>query len=132
MIEIFKTLAPEFLGGLMAVVCAVIGAKIATHSEKNLKRGEGLRDAYADVLAGYYCFLLDGSDKNVLKITTATECAMLICSPQSEQLMKEIIELLSADRRNDQKIGLKIQELRKCAQNDVEHYLGKKRGTKVK
>ena len=127
-----ESIAPEFIGGLMAIMCAVIGAKIATRSEKNLKRGESLRDAYADVLAGYYCFLLDDSDKNVLEITTATERAILICSPQSEQLMKEIIELLSADQRNDQEIGLKIQELRKHAQNDVEHYLGKKRSTKIK
>lgn len=127
-----ESIAPEFIGGIMAIVCAVIGAKIATRSERNLKRGISLRDAYADVLSRYYYFLLDDSDKNVLEITAATERAMLICSPQSEQVMKEIIELLSADQRNDQEIGLKIQELRKHAQNDLEHYLGKKRGTKVK
>lgn len=127
-----ESIAPEFIGGLMAVVCAVIGAKIATRAEKDLKRGETLRNAYADLLAGYYNFLMDDSEKNVFEIAVATERVILICSPQSEQLMKEILELISSDQRDSQEIGLKIQKLRKHAQNDVEHYMGKKRSTKIK
>lgn len=127
-----ESIAPEFIGGFMAIVCAVIGAKVATRSEKDLKRGETLRDAYAEVLAGYYDFLLNASDENLFKIAIATERAVMLCSPQSEELMRAILGLLSDEQRDSHEIGLKIQELRKHAQNDVEHYMGKKRSTKIK
>lgn len=122
----------EIIGGGMAIICAIIGAKMATRSSKTLERGIALRDAYADVFAAYYKFLKDHSDEKALQIAIAMERAMLLCSAQSEELMKEITELLFREAENMEELGEEIQRLRVLAKKDVENYMGKKRCSKVK
>ncbi len=124
--------AGEVISGGMAIICAVIGAKMATYSSKTLERGLILRDAYTAVFSGYYGFLKDESEDRMLEIASAMEVAMLLCSSQSELLMSEILDLLIYSPNDLTKIGQKMNALRSSAKADVANYLGKKRSSKVK
>lgn len=93
MISFLTTYGDVIVSGLMALACAVVGAKIATKSSETQERQQVLREAYADVFAGYYTYLLDDTDRNILLLATAVERAMLICSEQSARIMKEALRI---------------------------------------
>ena len=114
-----ESIAPEFIGGIMAIVCAVIGARMATRSSEKQSKAKALQSAYADVFAGYYACIMDESDKNVFRLVSAIERACLICSPEAEETMKEAVSVLVSQPINLEKLGEKICLLREQAKKDV-------------
>ena len=114
-----ESIAPEFIGGLMAIVCAVIGAKMATRSSEKQSKTQALQRAYADVFAGYYACLMDESDKNIFNLVSAIEHACLICSPEAEETMKKAVSVLVTKPIDLRKLGEKICQLREQAKKDV-------------
>lgn len=117
----------ELVGGVMAIICAVIGARMATRSSKAQEWHKSLQDAYADVFARYFACMVENSDENALAFITAEERLRLICSSESEQIIEESIPILAEDNPDLEKLGACIQKLRKSAKEDLEHYQRKKR-----
>lgn len=115
----FESIVPEFIGGLMAIVCAIIGAKIATQSSEKQARTKALQIAYGDVFAGYYAYLMDDSDEGIFQFVSAIERACLICSPEAEKTMREAISVLAAKPKDIKELGRKISLLREQAKKDV-------------
>ena len=87
MLKLLESAIPEFVGGLLALLCAIVGAKIATKSGERQERTKSLQNAYADVFAGYYICMMESSDKNILSLVIAIERATLICSKRSAEIM---------------------------------------------
>lgn len=114
-----ESIAPEFIGGIMAIVCAVIGARIATRSSEKQSKMQALQSAYADVFTGYYACIMDESDENVFRLVSAIERACLICSPEAEKTMKEAASILVTKPIRLEKLGGKIFLLREQAKKDV-------------
>lgn len=114
-----KSIAPELIGGLMAIACAIVGAKIATRSSEKQSKMQALQSAYADVFAGYYACIVDESDKNIFDLVSAIERACLICSPEAEKTMRGAVSLLATKPINLRKLGEKICLLREQAKKDV-------------
>lgn len=114
-----ESIAPEFIGGLMAIVCAVIGARMATRSSEKQAKTKALQSAYADVFAGYYACIMDESDKNIFGLVSAIERTCLICSPEAEETMKEAVSVLVTKPIDLRKLGEKICLLREQAKKDV-------------
>lgn len=110
---------PEFVGGLMAIMCAVIGAKMATNASERQIRTKELRDAYSDVFSGYYSCMMDMSDDSVKRLVTAIERTCLICPQETEKIMVDTIVVLSKEPLDTKKLGEKIQLLREQAKKDV-------------
>lgn len=131
MSELLASVVPEFVGGLLALLCAFVGAKMATKSGEKLERSKSLRNAYADVFAGYYSYLTEDSDENILLLVTATERAMLICSEKSEKIMIDIVALLLTHPADSTGLGEKMQSLRASAKEDVRHANRKHHRSKV-
>lgn len=114
-----ESIIPEFVGGLMAIVCAVIGAKMATNASEKQNKAKELREAYSDVFAGYYSCMMNMSDDSVKCLVTAIERTCLICSTEAEQIMVDTIVVLSEEPLDTKKLGEKIQLLREQAKKDV-------------
>lgn len=114
-----ESIAPEFIGGLMAIVCAVIGARMATRSSEKQAKAQALQNAYADVFAGYYACIVDGTDENIFGLVSAIERACLICSPEAEATMKEATTILVTKPIDIRKLGVQICLLREQAKKDV-------------
>lgn len=114
-----ESIAPEFIGGLMAIVCAVIGARMATRSSEKQAKAQALQSAYADVFTGYYACMADESDENILGLVSAIERTCLICSPEAEETMKEAVSVLVTKPIDLRKLGEKICLLREQAKKDV-------------
>ena len=109
----------ELLVGIIGIVGTVVGAKISAKASTRQDQVKALRDAYADVFAGYYSCMLDSSDKNAIALVTAVERTMLICSKESKEAMLEIFPILLAEPMDMQKLGIAIQQLREKAAKDV-------------
>ncbi len=114
-----ESIIPEFIGGLMAIVCAVIGARIATKSSEKQTKSKALQEAYANVFAGYYICMMNTSDKAILNLASSIERAFLLCSPDAEEIMKETISILASSPLDAEKLAEKIFALRKQAKEDV-------------
>lgn len=125
MLESLEAAIPECVGGLLALLCAIVGAKIATKSGKQQERAKSLQSAYADVFAGYYACMMENSDKNILNLVIAIERATLICSKRSAEIMKKAIFQLSKEPVDIQELGGIICQLRDSAAKDLEKYQGK-------
>lgn len=110
----------ELLAGVIGIVGTLIGGKIAAKASACQDRVKALRDAYADVFAGYYSCMLDASDKNMVALVTAAERTMLICSKESKKAILDIFPLLLSEPVDMQKLGVAIQRLRELAAKDVE------------
>ena len=121
MFELLKSTMPECVGGLLALLCAIVGAKIATKSGEKQEKIKSLQSAYADVFAGYYSCVLESSDKNILLFVTAVERAMLICSENSAQIMLNTLAILLVHPVDIGSLGENIQALRVSAKEDVSH-----------
>ena len=106
-------------GGLLAIVCAVIGAKLATSATRRIDRAKALRDVYADIFAAYFTCTIDLSDENILRLVTAVERGMLICCEPSISLMREAIRVLAQDRPDLNTLSSIISKLRMSAKEDV-------------
>lgn len=119
MFEWLKSAAPEFVGGILAIICAVIGAKIASHATERQILRKDLLDAYAAVFAGYYTCIPNDSDELVVRLIAAIERACLICSPESEALMRQMVPMLLSDKRDYDAIGAVMSELRREAKKDA-------------
>ena len=118
-ISFFQSVSKEIVGGALALICAIAGARIASHSVVKQDRERSLRDAYADVFAGYYACVVDPSEKNLLLMVTALERALLICSSKSAELMLDIMVPLVGTPSDVQKASELIQKLRESAKEDV-------------
>lgn len=122
MLKLLESAIPEFVGGLLALLCAIVGAKIATKSGERQERTKSLQNAYADVFAGYYICMMESSDKNILSLVIAIERATLICSKRSAEIMKEAIFQLSKEPVDIQALGGIICQLRASAAKDLENH----------
>lgn len=116
-----ESIAPEFIGGLMAIMCAVIGARMATRSSEKQAKSQALQNAYADVFAGYYACIVDGIDgnQNLFRLVSAIERACLICLPEAEAIMKKANAILVTKPVDIRKLGAQIYLLREQAKKDV-------------
>ena len=110
---------PEFIGGIMAIVCAIIGAKMASRSTERQAQRRDLLDAYAAVFADYYACIANDSEPAVVALITSIERACLICSPTSESLMRQLVPMLLADKRDYTAIGKTMTVLRGEAKKDA-------------
>lgn len=119
MIEYLKLVLPEFTGGLLALICAVVGAEIATKSNERQHRRRELQNAYASVFSGYYACMVEMSAKNLLELVSAMEMTCLICSPASERTIRETVSILAKDPLDGEKLGGQIQLLREQAKKDI-------------
>lgn len=125
MLDMLINILPEIIGGLLAILCAIIGAKIATESNSSLAYEKELRDAYADVFAGYYARLESDSGEALVKLITAIERACLICSAESERIMRQTVPIVSEIDINASALGVYIRRLREEAKKDVKNASGK-------
>ena len=92
MTEFLKTIAPDFVGGILALVCAVVGAKIATSASNKRAEKDALCKVYADVFSGIYKVITtDPTDEAIFSFVTAVERARLLCSKESEEILGTII-----------------------------------------
>lgn len=119
MLDIIKSILPELVGGILAIICAIVGAKLVIHANTLQANSKELQEAYADVFAAYYSCITSMSDKNILGLVSAMERARLLCSPTSEELMREVVQMLLTDTEDTEKLGSKIQQLRDEAKKDV-------------
>ena len=119
MLELVLSVVPEFVGGILALMCAVIGAKIATISSERQSKRQDLQRAYAEVFAGYYACMNEKTDENLLRLITAVEASCLICSEQSESIMRESIQVLTKDQVDIAELGNCIKRLREYTKQDI-------------
>lgn len=127
MLKFFESVMPELIGGFMAIICAVIGAKMATRSSETREWRKSLQNAYADVFSRFFACVVENSDENALAFITAEERLRLICSSRSEQIIDESIPILAKDNPDFDKLGACIKKLRKSAKEDLEQYQRQKR-----
>ena len=117
----------EIVGGILAILGVVIGAKVTSRAADEQAHQKLLMDCYANVFAKYYMFLADTSDDNLAEFATAAERARLICCPESEKLLAEITPLLAAPERDTAKIVPLFNALRESAKKDTRDYYRKHR-----
>lgn len=116
---------PELLGGLLALVCAIIGAKTAAAGSLEQSRRTVLRDAYADLFAQIFSVFREAtvqgepSDQAVLLLTVAANRVMLTSSERAEQIISDLLPALLTDHINIQAVGRLTEELRLEAQKDL-------------
>jgi hypothetical protein len=126
------SVAPELVGGFLAIICAVIGAKIATKSSEHQVHKKELIDAYSEVLSNCYICALDLSDKHKMQLIVSAERAGLICSESSEQIMRNMLLLLADENPNIEEFSEQIKNLRISAKEDVSNANRKKYRAKDK
>lgn len=119
MSDFLISISAELTGGLLAIVCAVIGAKLATSATRRIDRAKALRDVYADIFAAYFTCTIDLSEENILRLVTAVERGMLICCEPSISLMHEAIRVLAQDEPDLNILSSIISKLRTSAKEDV-------------
>ena len=73
------------------------------------------------VFAGYYARMEDDSSQSLMQLVTAIERACLICSPESEQIMRRSVPIVSTEDLDLDALGLCIHQLRKSAKDDVQN-----------
>lgn len=117
--EVLGSVLPEVVGGVLALVCAVVGAKLVIHADARQARGKELQEAYADVFAAYYSCLANMNDENILRLVSAMERTCLICSPAADALMRDTIKMLLTNADDMEELGANIQLLRNEAKKDV-------------
>jgi hypothetical protein len=120
--DVLNAAFPEFVGGIMAVICAVIGAKIAISAAKRQERKKNLLDAYAELFSAYYDLVADDkSEKNSVHFMVSVERVRLLCSERSERLITELAPLLTSDPLQIDELAKKISQLREAAKEDLRH-----------
>ena len=120
MADFLKAVSPEMVGGLLAILCAVIGAKIATSASKNQARKRELLDAYAELFAAYYNFVADDRSKeNSVQLMVSVERVRLLCSEKSERIITALAPLLTSDPLQIDELAKKISQLREAAKEDL-------------
>ncbi len=119
MLAWLQSVFPELVGGIMAILCAVIGAKIASRSTERQILRKDLLDAYAAVFAGYYACIPNDSEEAAVNLIASIERACLICSPESEAIMRQMVPMLLSDKRDYDAIGTVMSELRGEAKKDA-------------
>lgn len=133
MVGFIVSVLPEIVGGIMAIMCAVIGAKIATSATKNQARKSELMDAYAALFAAYYSFVADDRSKeNSVKIMVSMDRVRLLCSEKSEQIITEFAPLLTSDPLQIDELAKKISRLREAAKEDLRNTNRKQCRSKIK
>lgn len=116
---------PELLGGLLALACAIIGAKMAAAGSLEQSRRTTLRDAYADLFSQIFSVLKEiveqsgASDQSVMLLAVAANRVMLTSSERAEQIIKELLPALLADHPDTNKVGQLTEALRLEAQKDL-------------
>lgn len=116
---------PELLGGLLALACAVIGAKMAAAGSLEQSRRTVLRDAYADLFSQIFSVLKEIVDQNRISdrsgilLAVAANRVMLTSSERAEQIIRELLPELLGDHPDTNKIGRLTEALRSEAQKDL-------------
>lgn len=122
MFEFIESVIPEVVGGLLALACAVVGAKMATSASKESSRREELIDAYARVFAAFYERMAHDNDPDVVvRSVTAIERACLICSPKVETLLRDALPIVAKVELDMERLAPIILSLRKETKRDIEN-----------
>lgn len=132
MVEILALVIPDLLGGVLAIICAIIGAKIATVSTWKRDRYQELCDIYTDLFSAYYRCSSDLSDENLFLLAVAAERVQLICPDEITEKTKQLTLRLARGEKDFIALGPLVQELRELAKNDMKYYQRKKNRSKVK
>ena len=110
------------VSGLMALACAIVGAKIATNASIESTRKQDLISAYADVFARFYERMAHDNDPEILLgLIIAIERACLVCSPKAEQILRSTIPIVSEDELDIDILAPLIKTLRAEARDDVDN-----------
>ena len=122
MAEFLKAVFPEIVGGLLAILCAIIGAKLATSGERRRDRRRELLDVYTGFFAAYYNFVTDDRSKEYsVQLIASFERLRLLCSKRSEKIIVELAPLLTSDPLQIDELAKKISLLREAAKEDLRH-----------
>lgn len=79
MTDFLKSASPEIAGGLLAILCAVIGARIATSASRKQARKKELLETYTELFAAYYALVADErSEKSSIQFMAAVERVRLL------------------------------------------------------
>lgn len=124
--DFLVSVVPELIGGLLAIICAIIGAKIATSSSEQRERKKELMGVYSEVFANYYACALNPSDEHKLRLVVSIERAGLVCSKKSEAIMEKILLLISEESMDIKALSEQIKELRISSKEDVRNAHRKK------
>ena len=122
MADFLKAAFPEIAGGLLAILCAVIGAKIATSASRKQANKKELLETYAELFAAYYALVADErSEKNSVQFLVAVERVRLLCSAKADRIITELTPLFTADPLPLDEMSEYIRQLREAAREDLRH-----------
>lgn len=114
---------PELLGGFIALLCAIIGARAAGKWNMRQAKRTELRDAYADLLASYYIRAQNMDADSLLKVAIASERVLLTCSPDAEIFIRNAFHEAAQNPINLVRMDALEQQIRLHARKE----LGRKR-----
>lgn len=118
---------PELLGGLIALLCAIMGAKIASMGNIEQSRQTALRDAYADLFAQIVESMRevsDGSDlsnQSFSRLVVAGTRTILICSGEAQKIIGKILQEAGSDQCDWAKVGSLVGDLMLEAHRDLKN-----------
>lgn len=122
MTDFLKAASPEIAGGLLAILCAVIGARIATSASRKQARKKELLETYTELFAAYYALVADErSEKSSIQFMAAVERVRLLCSEKSDRIITELTPLFTADPLPLDSMAKYISQLREAAKEDLRH-----------
>lgn len=122
MADFLVSVASEIIGGLLAILCAVVGAKIATSATRKQSRRKELLEAYADLFASYYALVADEvSEKNSVQFMASIEKCRMLCSRQADKIIAELAPLFTSNPIPLGKMSMLISQLREAARKDLSH-----------
>lgn len=119
----FSLLEPaigEMTAGLLTILGVIIGSKLSAQSARRQDRNHALLEAYADVFTALYiCSSNPLTDENMVALVSAIERTSLLCSPESERILKEVLPALPIDSRPTPVFAQLVQKLRESAKKDL-------------
>lgn len=120
-----ESIVSEIIGGLMAIFCAVIGAKLATRQSKKKDKTDRLIDSYANLFAALFAAISDRTTENMVSFVAASHRVGLISSPESQNLIEEITDLLCDPEMDTKALAKKVDALQSLAKEDVKRAEGR-------
>ena len=112
---------PELLGGFIALLCAIIGARAAGKWNMRQAKRTELRDAYADLLACYYVRVQHRDEESLLKLAIASERVLLTCSSDAEILIRNAFHEAAQSPINLVRMDELEQQIRLQARKELGH-----------